>query len=101
MKNSRWIWWRSSLEGYDGKASHQKLLIVYMSILFTFMLMAEGYGNVQFSDATYPIIGGVIVGQSAIRAWQTTRDHKIDKEKEKEIEVEEIRNETRRRKNTD
>jgi len=101
MKNSRWTWWRSSLEDYNGNASHQKLLILYMSLLFTFVVIAEGYWNVDFPEPIYHIIGGVIVGQSAIRAWQTTRDHKIDKEKEKEIEVEEIRNETRRRKNTD
>jgi len=72
-------WLKESLEGYDGKASHQKLLIFYMTMLFTFVVMSVGFANFYYPESVYHIIAGVIIGQSAIRAWQTTKDHEIEK----------------------
>ena len=35
-------WFKAELEGPDGKASHQKILVVYMKILFTFVVISSG-----------------------------------------------------------
>lgn len=76
---SAWLWLKSSLEGPDGKPSHQKILIVYMTILFTFIVLTVGIWNFYYPESIYHIVAGVIIGQSAIRAWQTTKDHEIEK----------------------
>lgn len=75
-------WLKGALEGTDGKASHQKLLVVYMTLLFTFVVLSVGVMNYHYPESVYHIIAGTILGQSAIRAWQTTRDHQIEKENE-------------------
>lgn len=77
-------WIKGAFEGADGKASHQKLLVVYMTVLFTFVVLSVGTLNYHYPESVYHIIAGTILGQSAIRAWQTTRDHQIEKENERE-----------------
>ena len=77
------LWLKGALEGHDGKASHQKLLTVYMTMLFTFVTLSVGAFNFYYPESIYHIIAGTILGQSAIRAWQTVSDHKIEKENEK------------------
>lgn len=72
---------KEALTGYDGKASHQKILIFYMTLLFTFVVLSVGFAGHEYPESVYHIIAGVIIGQSAIRAWQVTKDHKIEKEK--------------------
>jgi len=72
-------WARDAFEGPDGRASHQKLLILYMTLLFTFVVITTGFWAIPYPEPIYHILGGVIVGQSAIRAWQTTKDHEIEK----------------------
>lgn len=73
------VWFKQAFEGNDGKASHQKLLVGYMTILFTFIVISVGVYNYQYPEGIYHIIAGTILGQSAIRAWQTTKNHQIDK----------------------
>jgi len=77
MKFFNWI--KTSLEGPDGKPSHQKILIFYMTFLFTFIVLSVGLFNFYYPEPVYHIVAGVIIGQSAIRAWQTTKDHEIEK----------------------
>ena len=71
-------WLKVALEGPDGKASHQKLLVVYMTILFTFVVISSGIHKYDYPPEVYHIIAGTIIGQSAIRAWQSVRDHEIE-----------------------
>jgi hypothetical protein len=77
------LWFKGALEGNDGKASHQKILTVYMAGLFTFIVISVGAFNFYYPESIYHIIAGVMLGQSAIRAWQSVNDHKIEKENEK------------------
>ena len=88
-------WLRSSIEGPDGKPSHQKILVFWSASLFTFVVLSVGFANFYYPESVYHIIAGVILGQSAIRAWQVTKDHAIEadnksktKEKENEEETE-------------
>jgi uncharacterized membrane protein YdbT with pleckstrin-like domain len=90
-------WIRPAFEGNDGKASQKKLLVAYMTILFTIVVVCVGFFNFYFPEPVYYIISGVIIGQSVITSWQNVKDHGIEKDKE----VEEIRNETRKRRNID
>ena len=76
------LWIKVAFEGYDGKPSHQKLLVGYMSILFTYVILSVGIWNYHYPESVYHIIAGTILGQSAIRAWQSTKNHQIEKENE-------------------
>ena len=78
-------WARHALEGPDGKASHQKLLVVYMSILFTFVVVTSGIYNYVYPAEVYHIIAGTILGQSAIRAWQSVKDHEIEAKRKDDV----------------
>ncbi len=78
------IWFKQAFEGNDGKASHQKLLVFYMCLLFTYVIYTEGTNKYTYSDSVYQIIAGVIVGQSAIRAWQTVKFNETEKKYNKE-----------------
>lgn len=71
-------WFKAALEGPDGKASHQKLLVVYMTILFTFVVISSGIHKYDYPPEVYHIIAGTILGQSAIRAWQSVRNHESE-----------------------
>lgn len=77
-------WIKQSLEGPDGKPSHQKIMVYWTLLLFSFVVLSVGLWNFYYPESVYHIIAGVILGQSAIRAWQTTKDHEIEKKNEKE-----------------
>ncbi len=77
-------WVKPAFEGYDGKASHQKLLVLYMVLLFTFVIITVGLFNFYYPESIYHIIAGVILGLSGIRGWQTVSNHKIFKKETKE-----------------
>lgn len=72
------LWIKSSIEGPDGKPSSQKIMVYWTLMLFTFVVLSVGFANFYYPESVYHIIAGVILGQSAIRAWQTTKDHEID-----------------------
>lgn len=76
------LWLKRAFEGYDGKPSHQKILVAYMCLLFTYVVMSVGIMNYHYPESVYHIIAGTILGQSAIRAWQSTKNHQIEKENE-------------------
>jgi hypothetical protein len=76
------MWFKAAFEGYDGKASHQKLLVLYMSLLFTFVVVTVGVFNLYYPESIYHIIAGIILGQSGIRAWQTISNQKQSKDEE-------------------
>lgn len=76
------LWLKQAFEGYDGKPSHQKLLVGYMTVLFTYVILSVGIWNYHYPESVYHIIAGTILGQSAIRAWQSTRNHEIEKKNE-------------------
>lgn len=77
------VWIKQSLEGPDGKPSHQKIMVYWTLLLFSFVVLSVGLWNFYYPESVYHIIAGVILGQSAIRAWQTTKDHEIEKKNEK------------------
>lgn len=78
------IWFRQAFEGNDGKASHQKLLVLYMSLLFTYVIYTEGTNKYTYSDRVYEIIALTMSGLSAVRAWQTTKLNETEKKYNKE-----------------
>lgn len=81
------LWLKGAFEGPDGKASHQKLLVLYMTILFTFVTVTIGFTKAEYPDHVYQIIAGVIVGQSAIRAWQSVKNNQIEKNHDEHREL--------------
>ena len=54
-------------------------MVYWTLMLFTFVVLSVGFANFYYPESVYHIIAGVILGQSAIRAWQTTKDHEIEK----------------------
>lgn len=75
---------KQSIEGHDGKPSSQKIVVYFMVFLFTFVVISVGVFNLYYPEIIYHIIAGVILGQSGIRAWQTTKNNEIQNKKDNE-----------------
>lgn len=70
----------NSTRGADGYISQRKILIWFGLLIFIRMIYMQEKG-IQYQEAAWYIIGVLIVGTAAVRAYQNVRDHEIDKTK--------------------
>lgn len=68
----------NSTRGSDGYMSQRKILIWFGLIIFIRMIYKQEQGII-YQESAWHIIGLLIVGTAAVRAYQNVKDHEINK----------------------